>query len=213
MDNNSKNYRKGMFIVLLGPDGSGKSTLVQRASQQWGKNFKGCWHFHWRPNLLPKLSRTSQVHNSETARKPPEEAAYGTIISFMRYTYYFLDFIVGYWVLIWPRRKRGYLIIGERWYYDVIAYPVRYGFSLPDWLLRCGGYLVPKPDLTILLEADPQAIHDRKPELTVEEISLQIDRLGNLVPPPPAGTRIWTGDDIEESVERLLQSVLSFSMK
>jgi len=213
MVKNTEAHRKGVFIVMLGPDGSGKSTLVLCASKQLGRFFKEYWHFHWRPNLLPKLSRTSHEPDFEIAHKPPGKAAYGKVISFMRYIYYLLDFIVGYWVLIWPRRKRGCLIIGERWYYDVIANPVRYGFALPDWLLRLGGYLVPKPDMTLLLEADPQAIHDRKPELTIEEISLQINRLGNLVLPPPAGTRIWTGDDVEESVERLVQTIVTFPMK
>lgn len=108
---------------------------------------------------------------------------------------------------------RGSLIIGERWYYDVIAYPARYGFSLPGWLLSLGGYLVPKPDLTLLLEADPHVIHDRKPELTVEQVSQQIDRLGSLLPQPPFGARIWTGVDIKESQERLVKLILSFPLK
>jgi len=210
---NGKDCRKGIFIVILGPDGSGKSTLVNGVSGRLGGIFTEYWHFHWRPNLLPKLSRAGQDSNSATVPSPPGKSAYGPVISFFRYSYYLLDFVLGYWVLIWPRRMRGSLIIGERWYYDVVAYPARYGFSLPGWLLRLGGYLVPTPDLTLLLEADPQAVHDRKPELTVEQVSQQIDRLGSLVPPAPFGARVWTGGDIEESQERLVNLVLSFPVK
>ncbi|MFC1772732.1 glycosyltransferase [Pseudomonadota bacterium] len=207
-----KAYKNGMFVVLLGPDGSGKSTLANGIAQIAESEFQGLEHFHWRPGLLPKLSR--QKEGQSTSKKeaaasdaPPTESAYGTIVSLVRYLYYLSDFVIGYWWIIRPQVSRGTLVLGERWYYDVIAYPARYGFKLPIWLLRLGSWLLPNPDLVVLLSADPEVIHARKPELAPALIDEQLHKLRALLP-LDSGIEVSSGCDPEQSLRTTRDAIL-----
>jgi glycosyltransferase involved in cell wall biosynthesis len=133
--------------------------------------------------------------------------SYGSLVSLARYLYYLADFVLGYWCVIFPSRLKGELVIGERWYYDVLVQPARYGFRLPHWLLRLGGRLVPKPDLVVLFEADPAVIRARKPELTVEAIRDQLDRMRDELSEIAGFVRIDTGGPLVGSVAALLRSI------
>lgn len=165
----------GFFIVVLGPDGSGKSTITSELRRQLDRGFRATQQFHWRPGLLPKLSRSNNSDNAETIdNTPAEKSKYGFTISLVRFAYYWLDFVLGYWLKLYPEKAQTTLIIGERYFPDVLVHPSRYGFSLPQWLMRLASKLVPKPDLVILLQDDPETIYKRKAELPVEVISRQI---------------------------------------
>jgi thymidylate kinase len=202
----SGRYQRGLFVVVLGPDGCGKSTLVGEMLHRIAAEFGHTWRFHWRPGLLPKLSRTS--HSAPPAfAPPPDTAAYGYFVSLVRYLYYLSDFVLGYWFVVYPKRRRNGLVIGERWYYDVIVNPARYGFRLPLWLLRAGARFVPKPDLTLLLEADPAAIHERKPELTTEQIHYQLTRFRDLLEKIPNSLRVGTGGTLDQSLRAVSEAI------
>lgn len=166
----------GLFVVLIGPDGSGKSTVAGLLPIELERAFRATWRFHWRPNLFPKLSRrdTDRSAGGSEGIAPPQDAAYGRVTSCVRFLYYLMDFAVGYWLVIYPRKARTTLIVGERYFADVVVNPQRYGFALPSWLLRLGARLVPNPDVTILLVNEPAVVHARKPELSSESISEQM---------------------------------------
>ncbi|MDK2743955.1 MAG: glycosyltransferase family 4 protein [Nitrospira sp. BO4] len=108
---------------------------------------------------------------------PPHSSKYTGIISLARFVYYWIDFIVGYWVKIFPRKLRGQLIIGERYYMDVVVHPERYGFDVSRWLLRSARAWIPSPDLVVLLKAEPQVVYMRKPELPLHCIAQQLSLL------------------------------------
>ncbi len=166
----------GLFIIILGPDGSGKSTVAEALCVQLARGFRGTMQFHWRPGLLPKLSRsTAGSKESSEDSSPALVSEYGSFVSFVRFVYYWLDFVLGYWIKLYPERAGTTCIIGERYFPDVMVHPARYGFSLPAALMRFFSYFVPNPDLIILLQDDPEAIHRRKAELTVPIIAQQID--------------------------------------
>lgn len=174
----------GLFVVLLGPDGSGKSSVAHLLPTELERAFRATWRFHWRPNFLPKLSRreTDRYSRAPESIAPPQDAVYGRITSLVRFLYYLIDFAVGYWVVIYPRKARTTLIVGERYFADVVVNPQRYGFALPSWLLRLGARLVPNPDVTILLVNEPDVVHARKPELSSESISEQMQRYREELP-------------------------------
>ena len=200
--------QRGLFLVLIGPDGAGKSTVLAAAGPRLEEGFSGVWRFHWRPGLLPKLGRAGGSQGGEGASAaPPAQARYGRLVSFVRYCYYLLDFQLGYWLKITPLLKQGRLVIGERWYNDVIISPQRYGFALPGWLLKAGARLVPEPDFVILLKADPAAIHRRKPELGVDQIRDQLARMEEFTRGPHGGHIVDTGGAIEDAVTGLASLV------
>lgn len=200
---------KGLFIVLLGPDGAGKTTVMRAIEQEYSSGYSGFWHFHWRPGLLPKLGRSrSRSVSTPGTGAPPMTFTYGRVVSLFRFVYYLADFIFGYWLSIRPRIARGMLIIGERWYYDVVVHPERYAFNLPRSLLVACRKLVPGPDVIVLLEGDPYLIHERKPELEPAEIERQLLELREIMPRYPRGVSIRTDTDISVSLS-LLNDVIT----
>ena len=199
----------GLFVAVLGPDGSGKSSLVEHVLTSLHRGYRFTWRFHWRPGLFRKLARQGDGIRAAAATAPPARYSYGPAVSLLRYLYYLADFVLGYWLVIYPKRVRTTLVIGERWYYDVLINPVRYGFRLPGWLLRLGGHLVPEPDLVVLLEADPAVVHLRKPELAVEEIRSQLEMMRPLLASVRRGVSIATDCPIAESQRALTLAILN----
>lgn len=200
----------GIFIVFLGPDGVGKSTISQATKKCHARTFRHLWWFHWRPGLLPRLGRLAG-HNPVTAcTKPPSEVAYGTFVSLIRYIYYLADFVLGYWLVIYPKRAQTTLVVGERWYYDVMVNPMRYGFNLPPWLLSAGKKLIPRPDLILLITADPETIYRRKAELEIAEIRRQIKTFRAILPPCPHGYEVVNQDKAGSPLRHISAAIVEY---
>jgi len=81
--------------------------------------------------------------------------------------------VVGYFLTVWPLMVRNGFIIFDRYYYDLLLDPRRYRYGAPMWLARFVSYLVPKPDLIIILDAPVNIIHARKQEVTEEQTECQ----------------------------------------
>lgn len=201
--------KRGLFIVLVGPDGCGKSTIAENLLRTPPPQFSNVFHFHWRPGWLPPLGRWRRdASNTETSDAPPTDFAYGYVGSFIRYLYYLIDFVAGYWIRIRPRLKQSQLVIGERGYLDLVVDPRRYGFRLPGWLLHLGGLAVPAADLVILLKADALRVHSRKPELSVKRLHELHGRLYALLPAPPVGVCISTDGTITSSAQMVRDAIV-----
>ena len=165
----------GFFVVIIGPDGAGKSTINTSIQNVLSRGFRNIWHFHWRPKLLPKLGPTMPSNNkNESVAPPPKQSHYKGVVSLIRFLYYWMDFVFGYWLIIYPKRARATFVIGERYFPDVIVHPERYGFSVPEWFMRLAAAAVPSADMIILLKDTPEAIFNRKSELSVNMIRSQI---------------------------------------
>ena len=198
-------------MVVLGPDGSGKTTILDAAKPVLASHFNHISHFHWRPGLLPKLGRsaTNSLKTPQAAPLPPKDFSYGKIISLIRYFYYLIDFFLGYLFKIRPLLRRGDLVIIERWHHDSLMNPQRYGFNVPARLLRLAHKLLPAPDLTLILRGDARKIHDRKPELSEQEILDQTRAILQLVPQLPDSAHIYTDVEPEESQQAFIQAIVA----
>jgi thymidylate kinase len=204
----------GVFVVFLGPDGSGKSTIAEGVLNAGCDGYRRTTHFHWRPELLPRPGRKRVVSDdSPDAPIPAMESKYGFTMSLLRFSYYYLDFILGYWVKLFPKKVASSLIIGERYYYDILVHPERYGFKLPKWLYQVLMPFVPKPDLTILLSNKPEEIAKRKSELTIEEISRQLKEYRSILNKIDGSCEITTDGTVDEVVKAVLSKVLDETAK
>ncbi|GAB1724578.1 MAG: hypothetical protein NTNFB01_34740 [Nitrospira sp.] len=65
------------------------------------------------------------------------------------------------------------LVLSDRYYHDILVDPKRYRYGGPLWLARWVGKLVPQPDLTIILDAEPVVVQSRKQEVPLEETCRQ----------------------------------------
>ncbi len=165
----------GMTVAFLGPDGSGKSTLVEKTAELLSRSFHGTKIFYWRPGLLKEpgvafgLRKEVKGENPDPHGHPPEHP----LKSLFRFLYYFLDFTLGYWIKVWPLKVKKHLCVFDRYYYDVLVDPFRYNFSLPRWLLKVPLKFIPEPDLTFVIDVEPEVAILRKKELPLEEIKRQ----------------------------------------
>lgn len=163
----------GVMAVLIGPDGCGKSTVARLVLRDMARSFRKTSHFHWRPAWLPSPRQPRIADPSGLDRI--SVGIWPRLVAHVRFAYYLADFTLGYWIRIYPQLMRSTLVVGERYFVDVLVNPKRYGFHVSSRMLRTASYLVPNPTLTILLMDTPARIRERKEELSEEEIGSQIE--------------------------------------
>ena len=103
----------------------------------------------------------------------------------------------------------GRLLILDRCIYDYFLQ--RQHCRVPRWLLRTIVRLLPKPDLVVFLEGDPEVIHRRKPELLPEEIQRQNDVMARLCAWMPNAVRLQTDRPAADALSKLEMHIRRFS--
>jgi thymidylate kinase len=199
----------GGFIVLIGPDGSGKSTVANGLKQQLWPLFDDYRYFHGHFEILPRLRDLAQlVGLKETPENFPEKPAlagsnektreFGRLRSIVYLIYYTFDYLLGYPV-IFRARGRGHLVIFDRYYYDYLIQP---GMSIPAGLLWILMRLVPQPDVVIYLKNNSDTIFARKSELRTDELSRQGEICSQIINRLPQGYELeTTGTPTETTLE------------
>lgn len=168
---------RGIFISLTGPDGVGKTTILQMVENIYGKLWRSqaLKVYHFRPEVLPRIAvllhRAGAVKTvDENYTDPHRGKSSGVLGSLLRLFYHIFDYQFGYFKVIRPRKFRREITIFDRYYYDIVTDPERCNICLPYKLIFALGYLVPCPDYPIMVTADEDTILRRKGELTKEEI-------------------------------------------
>lgn len=155
---------RAITVVILGPDGSGKSTVARECMLALQSTFPKVEYIHWRPGILKRRAESGPVTNPHGQR--PRSA----IISVAKLLFLLLDFNLGGATRMF--RGSG-LVLFDRYYHDLLVDPKRYRYGGPMWLARWIGKLVPQPDLWVLLDAMPEVLHSRKQEVSIEETARQ----------------------------------------
>ena len=168
------------MIVFLGTDGSGKSTIISKIGPLLESVLHSKSHYeHLRPNLIPSIAWLFGKPEPKGPITEPHKSDPSNFIgSVLRLCYYTLDYIFGYWFKVYPKMAmRPCLFIFDRYFYDYLFDPRRSRINLPTWIIKLFSILIPKPDLIFCLGANPEIIHARKPELSLDEIIRQIEIL------------------------------------
>jgi thymidylate kinase len=183
-----KMLKGGYTIAVLGPDGVGKTTfvkyLVEVLKSKLAYSDEYVREFHFRPNLLPNISRLFENRRKEEfqdAELPYTKPPAGFVSSLLRIAYYTTDFILGYYKKVVPHFRTHKFVIFDRYSYEILCDPERSRIKLPLWIRKVFFAFIPKPRWTFVLLADPEIVLSRKSELTKERISLLIDRYKTLV--------------------------------
>lgn len=205
-------YPTGLMVVLLGPDGSGKTCVGDAICKQMLNGFRQVKHIHWRPGLLPPLSALLRKRKAleEDYTQPHSAKPHGSFISLLRFFYYAIDFVLGYWLKIRILKVRNRLVCIDRYYYDYLIDTRRYRLKLPQWLIHAVMKVIPKPDMVIYLYGTPENLYERKQEITIEELTRQVREFQEIVPELPNAYRIETDKSLDEVVCEVTSIILDF---
>lgn len=187
-----KNYlcsNTGFSIGFTGPDGSGKTTVIDLLIENLGEVFrKAHKYYHFRPALFGNLG---EVAHSAGLKKevdrnysdPHRGGKTGVLSSLARLFYYSVDYIIGYWVKVKSVTRITRVVIFDRYYTDIICDSRRSRIYLnPKFLYGWGKLFIPSLDYNILLTASTDTILNRKRELDeagIKAINDRIDYLEN----------------------------------
>lgn len=202
----------GIFVVVLGLDGSGKSTLIELVSRE----FESLTHtktevVHYRPHLLPPIAKLVGRASGQIGpvANPHASPPSGRIVSILRMAYCTVDYLLGYWLSVYPLLvRRATVVFFDRYYYDYYVDPVRYLINTRDWIVRFFEWFIPEPDLIIILVPDPEVFHKRKPEVPLEEAQRQANRMQKIGKTLKNVVWIDTSGPIDRSREEMLGAVL-----
>jgi thymidylate kinase len=158
----------GCWIAFMGPDGCGKSLVINAVGTEFAPSFRTSRYYHLRPRLIGRKP-TNLGPVTDPHGQPPR----GAVASAAKVIDLWLDYILGYLGRILPGVIRTELVLFDRCFYDLLVDSKRIRFGGPPSLLRAAVRLAPGPDLVILLDAPPDVLLSRKQEVPPEEVARQ----------------------------------------
>ena len=158
----------GGWIALMGPDGCGKSSVIESVVADFTPAFPKIVRFHLRPKSLP-----ARVNGEVPVTDPHGKPVRGGLFSVAKMFYLFADYWLGYFSAVRSATVRTRLVVFDRYFYDVLADPKRILYGGPNWLPRILAHFLPKPDMVVLLNASPEVLWSRKREVPYEEVIRQ----------------------------------------
>ena len=159
--------RRGVYLVVAGPDGTGKSTVVEHLIDDVLAG--PVTVLHHRPHVFGQRTRYEGTV-TEPHRQPP----YPRWLSVAKLLFLYLDHLVGWLVKVRPRLLDGRDVVVERGWWDLVVDPRRYRLRPAPRLVAALGRLLPRPDATVVLGGDAARLAARKTELSVEETERQL---------------------------------------
>ncbi len=169
-------FYKGFSIGFTGPDGSGKTTVIDTIIEELNSVYSAIELFHFRPHLIPNLGEAAHKTKLKSTvdldySNPHRGGKTSKSSSFIRLLYYSIDYILGYIIKTRPFLQRRSLVFFDRYFTDIIADSRRSSIFLnPKFLFWFGKLFIPSLDYNILLTANKETILARKQELTAEGI-------------------------------------------
>lgn len=194
----------GLVVAVLGPDGAGKSTVIEGLRCELSQVFRRTHRFHLRPRLLrrggPGYAPVTDPHGL-----PPR----GKLASLAKLGLFVLDAWVGHALYVSPLKRRSSLVIFDRYAQDMLADPLRYRLSTPRWLNAALLRPIPLPDLWLILDAPAPVLLGRKGEVSESECAAQLAGYRHLLQELPHAVGIDTAQPPQASIAAACEAVLA----
>jgi len=196
----------GLFIILCGVDGSGKTTQINLLSE----NLRGIYSdkirlFHFRPSIFYKKPQNDTVIN------PHDQLKSNYIRDLIKLFYYIFIYNYGFLIQVLPFVAKNGLVIFDRYYYDLLVDQKRFRMNLPQNLIKFFSHFIPKPDLIFFLDTNPEIAFARKRELNIKELERQGNEFYNLK--NLLGDRfsiILNNSDVSSTVHNIIEIIFQY---
>lgn len=172
----------GLSVAVLGPDGSGKSTVLAALENQLEPIFVAIFRYHFRPGILPDLGVVfkQRVLHAAAVTEPHSKPPHAAPIALLRLFWFACDYWAGHLLRVLRRRAHSCLVLFDRHAADMACDPRRYRFGLPRLLLRTFIALLPKPQITFVLLANAETLARRKGEIPEENVERVLENYRQL---------------------------------
>ena len=167
--------RKGIMISFSGVDGAGKTTTIEKVievlSQKYRRKVIVLRH---RPSVFPILSALKygkvEAQKKAALTLPHSGKNSSMFLSLIRFSYYFIDYIIGQPYIYFKYILKGYVVLYDRYYFDFINDSKRSNILLPKKITKSLYRFIVKPQINVFLYASPEVILNRKQEMSKEDI-------------------------------------------
>lgn len=162
--------RQGRWVVLVGPDGVGKTTVAQRLAEETRPFFRGFRYHHWIPPLTRPLATEVPAGGGKVPHHAPGTGPLAALAGTVRLARNFARAWLGFLLRVLPHLLRQRLVLGDRYHFNYLLDPPSVRYSGPQWLARLALRFSPHPALILRLTAPAEIVHARKKELSLAEI-------------------------------------------
>jgi O-antigen/teichoic acid export membrane protein/thymidylate kinase len=199
---------RGVLIVILGPDGAGKSTTTRKIAEFLAPLFAGYRSMIWRPQVLIPSPKAEFIPSFDPPHSKPAHGALRSVIKLLGVV---ADYWLAYPTIMWSLMSRRTLVTIDRDIHDILVDHVRYRYGGPMWIKRLAVALAPLPETVyLILDAEDSIILSRKNELAPEELSRQRKSYAELAARLPNASIVRTDRGMEDTLSTVARFLLTY---
>ncbi len=154
-------HPSGMLIACLGPQGSGKRSVIRLLGERPPGPFRHVDTMQLRPHLM-RPGPSARPAPGEGEPPAADRRPRGRLGTMAKLALFAADYWAGYWWRIRPTLRRGVLVVSDRYFDDVLVNPRRYRMERPRAFARLLLPWIPRPELWLVFDLSPRVLRRRR---------------------------------------------------
>ena len=205
---------KGLLVAFLGPDGSGKTTLALSLTSKAIFPSRYVYmgsdnHILPTSHLIERISRGLRKNHNVPKMREEKIHILNRLLRYVKETmklcHDMAEFLTRYLFLSYRFYRKGYLVINDRYIYDLLLDRERFGRHpiIQKVILQ----ILPKPDLLLFLETSTRTMHQRKGEHSLEALESMRQGYRSIQKHFHNLQIIETGNSVTSSLNKVIDSL------